>query len=206
MKRSSSLVALAGVLAGATVIARTADRPPVTAADDAPRYDAAGRLLVPSSYREWVFLSSGLDMSYAERAAAPTAHVFDNVFAAPGAYRRFKATGHWPDKTVLILENRDGRSHGSINKAGQFQVGGATAVEAHVRDVARVKGGWGFFAFDGATPAERIDYRADCYSCHLANAAVDTTFVQFYPTLLPIATAHGSISPAQRQNPLATAP
>jgi hypothetical protein len=34
----------------------------------------------------------------------------------------------------------------------------------------------------------------ECYSCHSQHAAVDTTFVQFYPTLLPIARAKGTIS------------
>jgi len=32
----------------------------------------------------------------------------------------------------------------------------------------------------------------NCYSCHSAHAAVDTTFVQFYPTLAPIAKAKGT--------------
>jgi hypothetical protein len=35
---------------------------------------------------------------------------------------------------------------------------------------------------------------AACYSCHAQHAAVDTTFVQFYPTLLPIAKAKGTLS------------
>jgi hypothetical protein len=30
----------------------------------------------------------------------------------------------------------------------------------------------------------------------VAHAAVDTTFVQFYPTLLPVATAKGTLSKA----------
>ena len=35
---------------------------------------------------------------------------------------------------------------------------------------------------------------ANCYTCHEAHAAVDTTFTQFYPTLLPIAKAKGTLS------------
>jgi acyl carrier protein phosphodiesterase len=35
---------------------------------------------------------------------------------------------------------------------------------------------------------------ASCYSCHAQHGAVDTTFVQFYPTLLPIAKAKGTLS------------
>ena len=38
--------------------------------------------------------------------------------------------------------------------------------------------------------------RPPCYSCHAEHAAVDTTFVQFYPTLLPIAKGKGTLSPA----------
>jgi hypothetical protein len=37
---------------------------------------------------------------------------------------------------------------------------------------------------------------ADCYSCHASHAAVDTTFVQFYPTLLPIAKSKNTLTPA----------
>ena len=134
-------------------------------------------------------------MRYTEGGAAPTAHVFDNVFAPRAAYAAFKATGRWPDGSVLILENRDGASEGSINRAGHFQAA-VVGVEAHVRDSCRFAGGWGFFAFQGGKPAERIAYTAACYSCHQAHAAVDTTFAQFYPTLLPIAAAHRTLSPA----------
>ena len=41
-----------------------------------------------------------------------------------------------------------------------------------------------------------IPTSAGCYSCHAAHAAVDTTFVQFYPTLLPIAKSKGTLSAA----------
>jgi hypothetical protein len=39
-----------------------------------------------------------------------------------------------------------------------------------------------------------IPQAAECYSCHATHAAVDRTFVQFYPTLLPIAKAKGTLS------------
>jgi len=35
---------------------------------------------------------------------------------------------------------------------------------------------------------------ADCYSCHQVNGAVDTTFAQFYPTLLPVAREKKTLS------------
>ena len=191
-KTLTASVLAAGLLASALYAARP--HPSRQAfSGDTPRYDAAGRLLVPQDYREWVFLSSGLDMRYAKGTPPPTEHVFDNVFASPAAYRAFKATGTWPEQTILILDNRTGTAKGSINQAAHFQTG-RIGLEAHVKDATRFKGGWGFFAFDGDAPSARIDYKADCYSCHQANAAVDTTFVQFYPTLLPVATRRGTLS------------
>lgn len=69
-------------------------------------------------------------------------------------------------------------------------------LEVHVKDAARFSGGWGFFSFDGdAKQANMIPVREDCYACHSAHAAVDSTFVQFYPTLLPVAQAKGTLSP-----------
>jgi acyl carrier protein phosphodiesterase len=52
-----------------------------------------------------------------------------------------------------------------------------------------------FFGFGGANePAVMIPTAASCYSCHATHAAVDTTFVQFYPTLLPTAKDKGTLS------------
>ena len=169
---------------------------PAAADQGAPRYDTAGRLIPPGDYRDWVFLSSGVDMSYSERPGMADAHVFDNVFAPPAAHAAFKRTGVWPDKTVLMLENRGAKSKGSINRLGLFQTGEIIGLEAHVKDTARFKGGWAFFAIQGEAPAEQIPYTATCYSCHEAHGAADTTFVQFYPTLLPVATRLGTLNPA----------
>lgn len=194
-------VALVAAGAALTLIAAACAALAATAPDapaaDAPQYDAAGRLIPPADYREWVFLSAGLDMSYTEAPAAAGAHTFDNVFAPRAAYAAFRRTGVWPDKTVLMLENRAGAGKGSINRQGQFQTGDVVGLEAHVKDTARFKGGWGFFGFGPkAQPAAMIPYAAACYACHTAHAAADTTFVQFYPTLLPVATALQTLNPA----------
>jgi len=55
-----------------------------------------------------------------------------------------------------------------------------------------------FFSFDGTRPASQIPVSEACYACHLQHAAVDTTFVQFYPTLLGIATQKGTLAPGYR--------
>ena len=42
--------------------------------------------------------------------------------------------------------------------------------------------------------AKPIARPSSCYACHEEHAAVDTTFVQFYPTLKAAAEKHGSFS------------
>jgi hypothetical protein len=158
---------------------------------DTPAYTSDGRLVLPSAYREWVFLSSGLDMSYRERMVGHS--MFDNVFAEPRAYRAFLDTGTWPDHTVLVMEVRGAADKGSINASGHFQTSELMGIEAHVKDTKRFPGGWAFFAFAGNEPASALPTAAECYSCHQQNGAVDTTFVQFYPTLLPIAQRRGTV-------------
>jgi Cytochrome P460 len=167
------------------------------AATEAPAYTANGDLLPPANYREWIYLTSGIDMSYSPKAMDMGHSMFDNVFVSPAAYRSFLATGTWPDKTILVLEVREARSKGSINQAGHFQGTNLMDFEVHVKDEARFPGKWAFFSFDSPSGSGTlIPQGAPCYSCHTAHAAVDTTFVQFYPTLLPIAQKKGTLSEA----------
>ena len=165
-----------------------------TASDGAAAFTADGKLKYPEKYREWVYLSSGVDMSYSDRATGRS--TFDNVFAEPSAYREFLRTGMWPNGTQLALEVRAASGKGSIAKHGKFQTEEVVGMEVHVKDSRRFQGGWAFFSFRDTGTAQMIPTTEDCYSCHQQHAAVDTTFVQFYPTLLQIATLKGTLSPA----------
>jgi hypothetical protein len=174
------------------------------AADQAPAYAANGDLLPVGNYREWIYLTSGIDMSYNPKPADMT--MFDNVFVNPEAYRSFLATGTWPDKTVLVLEVREAKSKGSINQHGHFQGTQLMGFEVHVKDAARFPGKWAFFDFDSPEKnGTLIPQGAPCYSCHADHAAVDTTFVQFYPTLLPIAEMKKTLSAAYLKDEAAAA-
>ena len=195
--RIALLLRTALALAACAAIAQSAVHaapPPSTAAAPihTPTY-ADGKLQLPADYREWIYLTTGMDMS-SRRVAMPGHHMFDNVFVNPEAWRVFKETGTWPDKTMMVLEARGARDKGSINQHGFFQDTDLMGIEVHVKDSARFDGGWAFFAFDDDKPAREIDHTVDCYACHRAHAAVDTTFVQFYPTLLPIAKAANTFS------------
>jgi hypothetical protein len=176
-------------------------------AGDGPQYTADGQLKFPADYREWVFLSSGLDMSYNASATAPDHSTFNNIFVNPSAYRAFLKTGTWPEGTMIMLENRGAEGNHSINKRGQTQSAEVGGTEVHVKDTARLKGdGWGFYGFSGKASADVIGRQATCYSCHEQHAAVDTTFVQFYPTLLPLAKAKGTLSKEYLKDEAAATP
>jgi hypothetical protein len=180
---------------------------PAAPISDAPSYTSNGDLIAPTRYREWIFLTSGIDMSYAAATAQPSAHpVFDNVFVNPTAYRSFLATGTWPDKTTMVLEIRASEDPVSINKRGHTQSPQIKGFEVHVKD----HGKWSFYDLEGDGPsAKLIPPPAACYSCHEGHAAVDTTFVQFYPTLLPLAKQKNTLSPAylkEMATPVASSP
>jgi Cytochrome P460 len=165
-----------------------------------PQYTSDGEMRMPLNYREWIFLSSGLAMTYgpAGQTNAQGNPRFDNVFVTPEAYKSFLKAGTWPDKTIMVLEVRDSDSHVSINNGGRVQTGIA-AIEVHVKDRTRFKAGfkdgWAFFAFGKSETTKLIPATANCYSCHDEHGSVDSTFVQFYPTLIDVAKQKGTLKP-----------
>jgi Cytochrome P460 len=169
--------------------------PKATAPAPGPEYTSDAQLKFPEHYREWVYLTTGFDMSYNPAMQMGDHHMFDNVFVNPEAYKAFVDTGTWPDKTMLVLEVRGAAGKGSINQKGNYQES-VMGLEVHIKDEARFPGKWAFFGFDDGKTSKMIPTSAECYSCHAAHAAVDTTFVQFYPTLLPIAKSKGTFSAA----------
>ncbi len=188
MKPRLSLIGV--LLLGALLLKPT--RAQKTSSTDLPQFTKDNQLLPPEHYREWIFLSSGFGMSYNPATANATDPPFDNVFVNPPAYNSFLKTGTWPDSTIFVLEIRSSVSKGSINKSGHFQKDVA-AIEVHVRDEHRFPGKWAFYEFSGPGRASSpLPRNASCYSCHSAHGTVDTTFVQFYPTLIDIAKRKGT--------------
>ena len=162
-----------------------------------PQFTKDNRLMKPADYREWVYLSSGIGMTYGPaRESAPGDNpAFENVFVNPRAYKAFKETGAWPQGTIFVLEIRKSESKGSINNGGHYQ-SDLQRFEAEVKD-SRFPDGWAFFGFSEATDsAQAIPKSAGCQACHSKNGAADNTFVQFYPTLLPVAKAKGTLKKA----------
>jgi hypothetical protein len=166
-----------------------------------PEFTSDNRLVLPEDYREWIYVSSGLGMAYGPAAQADNHQpLFDNVFVEPSAYHSFLRTGHWPARTIFVLEVRSSSSHRSINKAGSFQ-DVLVSVEAEVKDESRFPEKWAYFSFreNGLLRDTAVALpKESCFSCHQSNGAAENTFLQFYPTLLPVAIAKGTLNPGYR--------
>jgi Cytochrome P460 len=154
-----------------------------------PQYDAKGQLLRPDDYREWIFLSAGYGMNY---SPTPGSHeMFTNVFVQRWAYQEFTNSGKWPEQTMFVIDEREAQSKGSINKTGHFQTD-LMGLAVEVKDSSRYADKWAYYGFeaDGKT-AEAMPKGNGCWSCHDEHATVEHSFVQFYPTLKPIAKKFG---------------
>jgi hypothetical protein len=161
---------------------------PAETATPRPIYEGK-KLVRPEGYREWVYLSSGLGMNYNPSAGSPD--LFTNVFVPQAAYHDFLSSGKWPDKTMFVLEERTSETKGSINKSGHFQTD-LMGLAVEVKDETQFADKWAYFSFGSDTRTAEGNPKDRCWQCHNDNAAVEHTFVQFYPTLKPTAQKLGT--------------
>ncbi|HEX4545545.1 MAG TPA: cytochrome P460 family protein [Candidatus Acidoferrum sp.] len=161
----------------------------------APQFSADGKLVRPEGYRRWVYVSSGYGMSYSQKAS-DSMQMFTNVFVVPASYDYYLAHGTWPDKTIFVLELYGSTSQGSINKHGQYQ-SDFMGLDVEVKDEKRFPDRWAYFGFDASEKAASATTpgKNECWKCHETNAAVEHSFVQFYPELLKVAKEKGTIKP-----------
>lgn len=183
MKRTACLILL-GVL-GLTLLAAGPEE-----SMPKPGYDEKGQLLRPYDYREWMFLSAGYGMNYSPE---PGGHeMFTNVFVQRWAYDEFLKSGKWPEQSMFVIDERDAASRSSINQKGHYQTD-LMGLAVEVKDSVRNPDKWAYYAFGGENKsAGAMPHGNPCWSCHEAHAAVEHTFVQFYPTLKPVARKFGT--------------
>src|SRR5215813_12579574 len=195
MNKTAVLCGCALVAAGIALWAGTPG-PTVKAAETAgaPQFGADGKLVRPEGYRKWVYLSSGYGMSYSQ---TPSDHLmFTNVFVTPSSYDYFVQHGTWPDKTMFVLEEYGSASKGSINVHGNYQ-SEFMGLDVEVKDENRFADKWAYFAFNTTQESSTANTpsKNGCWNCHNDHAAVEHSFVQFYPELLKVAKNKGTIKP-----------
>ena len=155
-----------------------------------PQYDEKGQLQRPADYREWMFLSAGYGMNYSPE---PGSHeMFTNVFVQRWAYDEFVKSGKWPEQSMFVIDERGAASRSSINQKGHYQTD-LMGLAVEVKDSSRNPDAWAYYAFgEENKSAGAMPHGNPCWSCHDAHAAVEHTFVQFYPTLKPVAKKFGT--------------
>jgi cytochrome P460 len=181
MKSVAMILALVIVIGSFTVGAAAPD-------PARPQFTSDNQLLKPADYRDWVYLSSGLGMNYSAEAGGHD--MFTNVFVPRWAYQEFLKSGAWPDQTMFVVEERSAESRGSINKHGHYQTD-LMGIGVEVKDN-RLPDKWAYYNFDEDTKSAKANPKEGCFSCHENHAAVEHSFVQFYPTLKPVAKKFGT--------------
>jgi hypothetical protein len=160
------------------------------ARSDWPQYTSVDELVRPESYREWIFLSSRLRVN--PKASGDEVETFSDAFVSRPAYHHFLTSGSWPDKTVFVLEKRASSSKSSAELVDHYE-GDLLGISVEVKDTARFPEKWAYFSFDSAAKTAKANPRAMCWECHHGGGAVENTYVQFYPTLKPVAQQFGTL-------------
>ena len=159
-----------------------------------PKWTDGGELILPTGFHEWVFLGSPLTPHALNGGAAPFPE-YHNVYVQPQAYREYRATGKWPEGTIMLKELQlttkatypDG-SRDEVSGRGFFP-GNLNGIDISVKDSKRFKDtdGWGFFNFGHHAPPYAKTAKAApaeaCVACHQENAT-NMVFVKFYSPIL----------------------
>ncbi len=127
--------------------------------------------------------------------------MFTNVFVPQWAYHEFLNSGKWPDKTMFVVEDRGSETKGSIVKNGHFQ-SDSMGIGVEVKDETHSPDKWQYFSFDEDTKSAQANPKQGCWQCHEDHAAVEHSFVQFYPTLKPVAKKIRHLQAICRRGPI----
>lgn len=165
--------------------------------DVPPVFDEQGRLVQPKDFREMVFIGAPLTPNGLNNGKAPFPE-YHNVYTQRAAFKAYRATGKWPEGTMMIKELQlvddpkgefpDG-SRTEPSGRGYFP-GPANGLDVSVKDSKRFAStnGWGYFNFNHAAPpyqaAAAIKTVDECAGCHIANADEDMVYVKLYKPIL----------------------
>jgi hypothetical protein len=196
---------------GALMIAAVAYELPVTSAmaqslnqygvSIIPQWTENGELMRPRGFRHtWVYLGSPFTPNGLNDGAANFPE-FHNVYVQPDAFHAYRATGMWPEGTMMLKElqlvddpegEEDDGSRYEVSGRGYFP-GAVNGMDISVKDSSRFADAqnWGFFNFGHhAPPYEETAAAAPveaCAQCHIDNADEDMVYIDLYrPLLTPL--------------------
>jgi hypothetical protein len=164
--------------------------------DIPPVWDRDGKLFQPKDFREWVFIGAPLTPNGLNDGKANFPE-FHNVYVQPAAFKAYRATGKWPEGTMMVKELQlvggkaefpDGSRYEPSGR-GYFP-GAVNGLDVAVKDSKRFKesNNWGYFNFNHSAPPYLASTGAkpigECAGCHIANADEDMVYVSLYKPIL----------------------
>ena len=145
------------------------------------------QLFYPESTDAWIHLGSSLGSEYGEEPfSLENPGAIGVVQMEPAAYRYFLDNGDYADGSMFLLSFYASEAESDPQLPG-FVQGELNAQEIHVIDSQRYTEGRGFYLFPAdantSTGSDKIPDGSACVECHMAEAAYDGIFTQFYPTI-----------------------
>lgn len=166
-----------------------------------PEWNEKGALIRPKGFRSgWVYLGAPFTPNSLNDGAAGFPE-FHNVYVQPSAFHHYRATGKWPEGTMMLKElqlvddpkgDEDDGSRYEPSGRGFFP-GPVNGMDVAVKDSSRFADtkNWGYFNFGHhAPPYAKTAMAAPaeaCAQCHIDNADEDMVYVKMYkPILTPL--------------------
>jgi len=160
-----------------------------------PVFTKDGDLVLPTGFREWVFMGGPITPNSLNGGEAPFPE-FHDVYIERENLLYYQQHGNFPEGTVLVKElvlaQKGKYPDGSIDSAsgrGYFP-SELQGIDVMVKDSKRFANTnkWGFFTFGHQappySPSAKVMPAAQCASCHIAGVAkTDMVWVQYYPLL-----------------------
>jgi len=151
-------------------------------------FTADGEMIRPSGWREWVFIGSPLTPNSLNGGEAGFPE-FHSVYIDPESWAHWKETGEFRNGTMIAKELTLVGATAATSGIGFFN-GDLQGFEIAHKDSGRYPestAGWAYYTF-GHKPEPYADTTAAqsfaaCASCHVASAADDMVFAQYYPIL-----------------------
>ena len=152
------------------------------------KFNAAGALIRPAGWREWIFVGSPLTPKALNGGTAAFPE-FHSVYIDPESWAHYKKTGKFREGTMFAKELTLVGDTAATSGVGFFN-GDLQGFEIAHKDSKRYSketDGWAYYSF-GHQPEPYADTAtafpaAACAGCHTAAAAEDMVFTQYYPIL-----------------------
>lgn len=125
----------------------------------------------PEGYRRWTHISTGVSDARFKRYEG-----MHNIYANPTAIEGYKASGAFPDGSVIVFDLFE-----VVDREGATAATKRKFIDVMVKDSKRyaATGGWGYTEFVGDQRVLGQGEIGFCHSCHVKGPTRDSVFTTF---------------------------